>query len=137
MSNFKLKSDTCRYLILERQKLSILSLILKKNITILPSKSLIPIQILVKPSKVPVELDHDNEDTGTNQLFSVIEAAINNATNHHQNQNNNKMHQDEDTEGFLFGRLIGKRLDKLDSRKRARCQIEIQSLLYKYEFDEY
>jgi hypothetical protein len=44
--------------------------------------------------------------------------------------------EEEETEGMLFGRLIGRRLDKLDARKRAKIFVDIQSLLYKYEFEE-
>lgn len=81
-------------------------------------------------NKSPIGLNLEEDDADTNeQILSAIEAVI--------SQNNNKhVAVEEETEGMLFGKIIGRRLDGMDRKKRAKAQIEIQTLLFKYEFDE-
>ncbi|KAI6170590.1 hypothetical protein M3Y97_01138700 [Aphelenchoides bicaudatus] len=83
---------------------------------------------LAKHQKL-AQQDDQIESDANEQLLSAIEAAIGNSSK----QSNA---EEEETEGMLFGKLIGRRLDKLDARKRAKLFIDIQSLLFKYEYDE-
>lgn len=41
----------------------------------------------------------------------------------------------EETEGSLFGKMIGQRLDKLEPKKRAQAQMDIQAAMFKHEFE--
>lgn len=76
-------------------------------------------------------MEHNN--TNNDELLTAIEAVISNSGNTH---NSNTRNNEEETEGSLFGRLIGQRLDRLEPKKRAKVQIEIQSLLYRHEFGD-